>query len=355
MAGPAIQPRALLVGAARSRAALAAALEAEGFAVVGASNDAEAYKAIVAGIPEILVADVSKDTLLSREALLVGMLATPARPPFVAVADNDGAKQAAALVERGAFCALREPVEPAEARAVFRRAHQARAKERERTVLAGDLDAMRELVHDVLLNVQDGIFIVDSTGTVQFANDEAARLLAQKRDALVKTRLEGAFGTDIQALLRGAREAADRRASKELDVGSEKERLRVLARGSIIHDHAGKPVGGLVVLRAPDAKRAGTATPVTTTAPPLSASAVLAKLGAAPPSTQPTPTAATPAATPRSNVPRPSPATPAASAPRPPAKSDEARVASILDALRKKTGEFQAKKLAEGEAAKENP
>src|SRR5579883_814553 len=165
MAGPAIQPRALLVGAARSRAALAAALEAEGFAVVGASNDAEAYKAIVAGIPEILVADVSKDTLLSREALLVGMLATPARPPFVAVADNDGAKQAAALVERGAFCALREPVEPAEARAVFRRAHQARAKERERTVLAGDLDAMRELVHDVLLNVQDGIFIVDSTGT----------------------------------------------------------------------------------------------------------------------------------------------------------------------------------------------
>jgi PAS domain S-box-containing protein len=342
------------VGATRSRGALAAALEAEGFTVVGAASDAEAYKAILAGVPELLVADVSKDTILSREALLVGMLATPARPPFVAVAETDAAKQAAALVQRGAFCALREPVEPAEARAVFRRAREARARERERTLLLGDLDAMRELFHDTLLNVQDGILIFDATGAIQFANDEAARFLGQKRDAVAGTRLDSTLGSELQGLIRAAREAADRRASKELEIASGPERLRVQGRGSIIHDHAGKPVGGLVVLRAADPKRAGAASGTATTPPP-SASAVLAKLGSTPPPSQPSPSAATPAAMPRPNVPRPSPSTPAASAPRPPAKSDEARVASILDALRKKTGEFQAKKLAEGEAGKEKP
>jgi PAS domain-containing protein len=385
MAAAGIQPRALLVATGRSRPTLAAALEAEGFATVVAGDDAEAYRSLADGMPELLVAEVTRETALSREALLVGTLASPLRPPFIVVAAGNAAMLAAALVQRGASGSLRDPVEAGEARAVFRRAHEARRRERERIVLLGDLAAMRDLVHDALLNVQEGILIVDSTGVVQFANDEAARILLQRRSALVSNRLDSTLGLELFSLLKAARNAPDRRAAGEFDVSSGGKRLAVAGRASIVHDHAGKAVGGLLVLRAGASVEASAAAPaaaaavapspgspggaaVTPVAPPSSPEAGEASIVPEPGDTSVDPDAGETTVDPRRaaaaasatvRVPRPAPEVPVASASPPPAEPPQqpvgGKVNTILDALRKRTGEFKAKKLDLRDGSKEKP
>jgi PAS domain-containing protein len=247
------EPIALVLTSPGSDAShILAVLEAEGFATVVAADDAEAYREILRGVPDLVVADTTRENVRARETILVGLLATGLRPPFVVATREVASKAAASLLRRGAFGCLRLPFDPDEARIVFRRAFEASAKARERTVLLADLEAMRALFQDTLLNVLDGVLIVDANSQVLFANDEAARILLQERDQLVGSRLDPNLSASLFKLLKMARASPDRSAAEESELVSGNERFRFFGRASIVHDHLGKPVGGLLVLRALD-------------------------------------------------------------------------------------------------------
>src|SRR5205085_11082596 len=129
--------------------------------------------------------------------LLVGTLATLARPPFVVIATAAESEAAASLVKRGAFCSLRSPLNAGEARVVFRRAIALRQKERERAALLGDIEAMRSFSHDALWNMMEGVLVLDGSGIVLFANPEAARILLKDTERLPGTRMDAKLGWPI--------------------------------------------------------------------------------------------------------------------------------------------------------------
>jgi PAS domain-containing protein len=254
--------RALVLASQESvRNQIAAALQAEKLWVSSAPNEAAAYKELArSGTPDLIVAQAAAGPDEDREALLVGMLASPARPPFVVVAtDGPSAEQAARLVRRGAVLTLRYPVHPDEARTIFRRVLAQRTKERERTLLVSDVDAMKSFTHDALWNVMDGVLVLDAAGVIVFANPEAARILLQPPELLVGSRLDPKLGYSLLRLLKATRESPTKQAVSEFELVSGEEKLKVLGRGSIVHDHLHQPVAGLLVLRVLDPKSPGVA------------------------------------------------------------------------------------------------
>ncbi|MBI3724225.1 hypothetical protein HY251_09775 [bacterium] len=240
------------------RRQVAAALAAEQINVVEAANEAAAYQELLQGTPDLVVCDSRADAGEDREALLLGTLASLGRPPFVVVA-TDAGEAAGNLVRKGAFCAIRFPLHAGEARAVFRRALSLRQKERERATLLTDIEAMRSFAHDALWNVMEGVLVLDGSGIVLFANPEAARILLLDPERIVGTRMDAKLGWPILNLLKLTRESPTKQAVDEFDLVSGDARLKVLARGVLICDHMGQPVGGLVVLRALDPGQPGVA------------------------------------------------------------------------------------------------
>lgn len=303
-----LEPHALVIASAARRRLVVPALA--GFRVTEAEDEGSVYNALLAGVPDLVVADISPTTREIRETLLVGLLASPGRPPFILIAPPDGGSLAAPLLRRGATCALREPLDPLEMRLAFRRARDQRARDGERAQLLGDLAAMRSFVHDAFLNIVDGVVVVDATSQVLFANDEAARILLVDREQLVGSRLDPIKGAPLFEALKLARSSPERRASLETLMISGDDRLDLVLRSALVHDHLGRPAGGMVVIHVPDPKRGGVAALVAAAARGLEPAPARPEVAHRTPDT-PKPIPRPPTAEP------PRAATPAASAPRP--------------------------------------
>jgi PAS domain-containing protein len=239
------------------RKSIVAPLKAEGLLVVEVATESDAYRDLCRGVPDLLVCQASSEQGEDREALLVGLLATPHRPPMIVVTGDSSADVGARLVRRGAFCALRHPADPEEVRAICRRALQARQRERERAQLLIDLEAVRNLFQDAFANMLDGVLILDEQDNVLYANAEGARIMLQERTKLIGTKLDPRFCWSIFNLLKKARESPVRMAEDKFELMSgDTARLEVFTRVSTICDHSDQVVGALVVIRPFDKKPA---------------------------------------------------------------------------------------------------
>lgn len=232
------------------RKSIVAPLKADGMIVVEVAAELDAYRDFNRGVPDLVVMQATSEAGEDREALLVGMLSTPHRPPVIVVTGDSGADVASKLVRRGAYCTLRAPVDPEEVRVVARRAIRERERSREREGLILDLEAMRNHVQDTLLNMLDGVVVIDTKDTVLFANGEGARILLQDPTKIVGMKLDPRFCWSIFNLLKKARESGLGLAEEEFELMSgDKARLRLRARTSLIHDHSKSIVGALIVMR----------------------------------------------------------------------------------------------------------